>query len=169
MTGELPAPAEAVGPGERDLPDPQGLERAPPSLLPARQLVGLEATPREAGLEALSEEIADVALGVPPLNPFVRPAFLEKSGSLSVGARAPAAVPGRSAAAAHLYRQRRESRGTSTGYDSLLACDLDSRRFEWGFHLQRRYGAWSGFTFDPRSDLGPAAANEFHINMVHVD
>ena len=58
---------------------------------------------------------------------------------------------------------------TSTGYDSLLAFDLDSRRFEWGFHLQRRYGAWSGFTFDPRSDLGPAAANEFHINMVHVD
>ena len=58
---------------------------------------------------------------------------------------------------------------TSTGYDSLLAFDLDSRRFEWGFHLQRPYGAWSGFVFDPRSNLGPAATNQFHINMVHVD
>lgn len=58
---------------------------------------------------------------------------------------------------------------TSTGYDSLLAFDLDSRRFEWGFHLQRPYGAWSGFVFDPRSSLGPAPTNEFHINMVHVD
>lgn len=58
---------------------------------------------------------------------------------------------------------------TSTGYDSLLAFDLDNRRFEWGFHLQRPYGTWSGFPFDPRSDLGPAPANEFHVNMVHVD
>lgn len=58
---------------------------------------------------------------------------------------------------------------TSTGYDSLLAFDLDSRRFDWAFHLQRAYGAWSGFVFDPRSDLGPAPTNEFHINMVHVD
>ncbi|HEX6259813.1 MAG TPA: hypothetical protein VFZ51_04100 [Woeseiaceae bacterium] len=58
---------------------------------------------------------------------------------------------------------------TSTGYDSLLVFDLDSRRFDWAFHLQRRHGAWSGFAFDPRSDVGPAAVNEFHINMVHVD
>jgi hypothetical protein len=58
---------------------------------------------------------------------------------------------------------------TSTGYDSILAFDLDSRRFEWGFHLQQRYADWSGFAFDPRSDLGPAPVNEFHINMVHVD
>lgn len=58
---------------------------------------------------------------------------------------------------------------TSTGFDSLLAFDMDSRRFDWGFHLQQRYGAWSGFVFDPRSDVGPASSNEFHINMVHVD
>lgn len=58
---------------------------------------------------------------------------------------------------------------TSTGYDSLLAFDLDRRRFEWGFHLQRRDHAWTGFVFDPRSDLGPAATNELHVNMVHVD
>ena len=58
---------------------------------------------------------------------------------------------------------------TSTGYDSLLAFDLDSRRFEWGFHLQRPCSGWSGFPFDPRSDLGPAPSNDFHVNMVHVD
>lgn len=58
---------------------------------------------------------------------------------------------------------------TSTGFDSILAFDLDSRRFDWGFHLQRPYGAWSGFAFDPRSDLGPAPVNELHVNMVHVD
>jgi hypothetical protein len=58
---------------------------------------------------------------------------------------------------------------TSTGFDSLLAFDLDTRRFDWGFRLEQQYGAWSGFVFDPRSDVGPAASNEFHINMVHVD
>ncbi|MEX2497141.1 MAG: hypothetical protein WD448_13680 [Woeseia sp.] len=68
-----------------------------------------------------------------------------------------------------IFRIDRKIFLTSTGYDSILAFDLDSRRFEWGFHLEQRYGAWSGFSFDPRSDLGPAPANEFHINMVHVD
>lgn len=58
---------------------------------------------------------------------------------------------------------------TSTGYDSLLGFNLERRRFEWGFHLRRHLGAWSGFTFDPLSDLGPAPSNDFHINMVHVD
>jgi hypothetical protein len=58
---------------------------------------------------------------------------------------------------------------TSTGFDSLLAFDLERRRFDWGFHLQRQQHAWTGFVFDPRSDLGPAATNEFHLNTVHVD
>lgn len=58
---------------------------------------------------------------------------------------------------------------TSTGFDSLLAFDLDTSRFSWGFHLQQRYGEWTGYVFDPCSETGPAAVNEFHINMVHVD
>lgn len=58
---------------------------------------------------------------------------------------------------------------SSTGFDSLLAFDLDRRGFEWGFHLQRQGAAWTGFAFDPRSDVGPAASNEFHVNMVHAD
>ncbi|MEX0708762.1 MAG: hypothetical protein WD078_12425 [Woeseia sp.] len=68
-----------------------------------------------------------------------------------------------------ICRMERKIFLTSTGFDSILAFDLDSRRFEWGFHLERPYSGWSGFAFDPRSDLGPAAVNEFHLNMVHVD
>ncbi len=68
-----------------------------------------------------------------------------------------------------ICRMERKIFLTSTGFDSILAFDLDSRRFDWGFHLERPYGEWSGFAFDPRSDLGPAAVNEFHVNMVHVD
>lgn len=58
---------------------------------------------------------------------------------------------------------------TSTGFDSLLAFNIDSREFEWGFHLQQQYGAWSGHTFDPRGGAGPRPVNNFHINMVHAD
>lgn len=58
---------------------------------------------------------------------------------------------------------------TSTGFDSLLAFNLGSRSFEWGFRLQRTYDEWGGYTFDPGSDSGPAAVNDFHLNMVHVD
>jgi hypothetical protein len=58
---------------------------------------------------------------------------------------------------------------TSTGFDSLLAFNLDTLRYDWGFCLQRPYGDWGGYAFDPRTDLGPAPVNDFHINMVHVD
>jgi hypothetical protein len=58
---------------------------------------------------------------------------------------------------------------TSTGFDSLLAFNLESRRYEWGFRLQKQYEKWTGYTFDPGSDTGPAAVNDFHVNMVHVD
>jgi hypothetical protein len=58
---------------------------------------------------------------------------------------------------------------TSTGFDSLMAFDLDSRQFRWGFHLQRIADEWTGHTFDPRGETGPRPVNDFHINMVHVD
>ena len=58
---------------------------------------------------------------------------------------------------------------SSTGFDSLLSFDLDKREFDWGFHLQKPHGKWSGHTFDPMSQLGPRPVNEFHINMVHMD
>ena len=58
---------------------------------------------------------------------------------------------------------------TSTGFDSLLAFHLDTRSFVWGFKLEKKKGKWSGYTYDPSSRTGPAAVNDFHINMVHVD
>ena len=58
---------------------------------------------------------------------------------------------------------------TSTGFDSLLSFNLDTRQFDWGFHLQKQYEQWDGFTFDPQSTTGPRAVNDFHINSVHVD
>ncbi len=58
---------------------------------------------------------------------------------------------------------------TSAGFDSLLAFDLDEKKFLWGFHLLRQYGQWVGHTFKPRSNMGPRPVNEYHINMVHVD
>lgn len=57
---------------------------------------------------------------------------------------------------------------TSTGFDCLLAFNLDTQSFEWGFQLQRAHQKWSGFTFDPRTNTGPAPVNDFHINMVHA-
>jgi hypothetical protein len=58
---------------------------------------------------------------------------------------------------------------TSPKFDSLLAFDLDTREYVWGFHLLRQYDQWAGHTFDPQSDKGPLPVNEYHINMVHVD
>jgi hypothetical protein len=58
---------------------------------------------------------------------------------------------------------------TSTGYDSLLAFDLDSNDFIWGMQIARALNGWAGTVFDPRTDAGPTPSNHFHINMVHVD
>ena len=51
----------------------------------------------------------------------------------------------------------------------MLAFDLDTKKYVWGFHLLRQYDQWAGHTFDPGTDKGPLPVNEFHINMVHVD
>jgi len=58
---------------------------------------------------------------------------------------------------------------TSTGFDSLLAFNLDTEEYDWGFRLQKPYEQWSGFVFDPRKGTGPRAENDFHVNSVWVD
>jgi len=58
---------------------------------------------------------------------------------------------------------------TSTGFDSILAFNLDTRSYDWGFRLTRAYGLWDGYNFDPRLNNGPAAVNDFHINAVHIE
>lgn len=68
-----------------------------------------------------------------------------------------------------ISRQGRHIFLSSTGFDSLLAFDLDEQKFTWGFHLLKQNSIWSGFTFDPLGDMGPAAINDHHINMVLVN
>jgi len=58
---------------------------------------------------------------------------------------------------------------SSTGFDSLLAYDLDEQKFTWAFHLQNVQGEWSGFAYNPRKPSGPRKVNDHHINMVQVD
>jgi hypothetical protein len=58
---------------------------------------------------------------------------------------------------------------TSTGFDSILAFDLDSQRFTWGLHVSKADGTWHGHRFDPNSEVGPPAGNQLHINNVHCD
>ncbi len=58
---------------------------------------------------------------------------------------------------------------TSTGFDSLLAFDLDRNDFIWGMQIARALNGWAGTVFDPRTAAGPAPSNHFHVNMVHVD
>ena len=57
---------------------------------------------------------------------------------------------------------------SSTGFDSLLSFNLDTKKFDWGFHLRQEYEQWSGGTYDPLRNTGPRPVNDFHINMVHV-
>ncbi len=58
---------------------------------------------------------------------------------------------------------------TSTKFDSLLAFDLEKKKYVWGFHLIWQHDRWAGHRFNPRSDMGPIRVDEYHINMVYVD
>ena len=58
---------------------------------------------------------------------------------------------------------------TSTGFDSILAFDLDEKHFTWGMHAAKADGVWQGRRFDPNSETGPPAKNILHINNVVCD
>lgn len=58
---------------------------------------------------------------------------------------------------------------TSTGFDSILAFDLDEQRFIWGIHAAKTDGVWHARQFDPNSDSGPPASNLLHLNNVVCD
>lgn len=57
----------------------------------------------------------------------------------------------------------------SSAYDSVLALDLDSGRFDWGLHLADDDGGLRGMPFDPRSALGPSPASQLRLNSLHCD
>lgn len=58
---------------------------------------------------------------------------------------------------------------TSTGFDSLLAFDMDKNEYVWGIQIQRQPNGWSARRFDPRTEFGPNPCNQLHINSVQVD
>ena len=58
---------------------------------------------------------------------------------------------------------------TSTGFDSLLAFNLNTREFVWGVYFSKDGRQWVAQAFDPRAQGGPAFTNSYHINMVKVD
>lgn len=55
----------------------------------------------------------------------------------------------------------------STGFDSILAFDLDAREFTWAMHVVTQQFRFQGRPFDPRQDDGPLMLNKLHINNVH--
>ena len=56
---------------------------------------------------------------------------------------------------------------TSTGFDSILGFDLDSRMFSFGLRIEARSEGFVGVPFDPLFERGPAPANNLHLNNVH--
>ena len=69
-----------------------------------------------------------------------------------------------------ICRKDRKILLTSTGFDALLAFDLDDRAFVWGLQIQRDSdGAWQGYVFDPGSSQGPGPRNQSHVNSTFIN
>ncbi len=58
---------------------------------------------------------------------------------------------------------------TSTGFDSILAFDLNIKEYIWGLYIARDGSRWTGQRFDPRTRSGPPLTNAYHLNMVNVN
>jgi hypothetical protein len=58
---------------------------------------------------------------------------------------------------------------TSTGYDSILGFDLDTKEFTWALHVLEKEFQFSGRIYDPREEGGPLMLNKLHINNVWCD
>jgi hypothetical protein len=57
----------------------------------------------------------------------------------------------------------------STGYDSILAFDLDKKKFFWAIHVDLDGFNFHGFVYDPMGDDGPLLLNKLHLNNVHAN
>jgi len=56
---------------------------------------------------------------------------------------------------------------TSTGFDSILAFDLDNKKFTWGLKIINDRDEYSGRPFDPNSNNGPGEQNKLHLNNIY--
>jgi hypothetical protein len=55
---------------------------------------------------------------------------------------------------------------SSTGYDSILAFDIEKQRFHWALHIEQEEFRFRARAFDPGSEDGPLMLNAMHINNV---
>ncbi len=58
---------------------------------------------------------------------------------------------------------------TSTGYDSILAFELDEEKFFWALHIDLDRFDFKGSVYDPMGDEGPLLLNKLHLNNVHTN
>jgi hypothetical protein len=58
---------------------------------------------------------------------------------------------------------------TSTGYDSVLAFELDEKKFFWALHIDLDRFTFKGSIYNPMSDDGPLLLDKLHLNNVHVN
>jgi hypothetical protein len=58
---------------------------------------------------------------------------------------------------------------TSTGYDSILAFELDEKKFFWALHVDLDRFKFKGSVYDPMGDDGPLRLNKLHLNNVHTN
>ena len=57
----------------------------------------------------------------------------------------------------------------STGYDSILAFELDEKKFSWALHIDLDGFDFRGFVYDPMTEKGPLQLNKLHLNNVHTN
>ena len=55
---------------------------------------------------------------------------------------------------------------TSTGYDSILAFDIEKQCFNWAMHVETDGLRFHGRVYDPDTDDGPLQINKLHLNSV---
>ena len=58
---------------------------------------------------------------------------------------------------------------TSAAYDSILAFELDEKKFSWALHIDLDRFVFTGSTYDPTGDEGPLQINKLHLNNVHAN
>lgn len=68
-----------------------------------------------------------------------------------------------------IFRYERNLFVTSTGFNSVLAFDLDEKKFTWGITIAGEGENFEGAMFDPSAASGPEFANRHHINNVFCD
>lgn len=56
---------------------------------------------------------------------------------------------------------------SSTGFDSILAFDMDQKSFHWALHVDLDGFRFKGNIYDPNGEDGPLPLNKLHLNNVH--